>query len=138
MSKILLEQDYFDKVKNYLLDLEYVIVKEDKENGIFIIEKEDEFVKNMIIAVDDTTVIIEQVLFKLKNDSPEVLKKLLKKNRDMISGALALDDNDNVIYRDTLQVENLDLNELETSIDSLNLLLSESGEEFLKFAKGEN
>ncbi len=128
-------EDYLTKIKNYLLDLEYTIVKEDKENGIFVIEKEEDFIKNMIIALDESTVIIEQPLFKLNSDSPEILKKLLRKNRDMISGALALDESDNVLYRDTLQVENLDLNELATSIESLTILLSESGDEFLKFAK---
>ena len=127
--------DYFNKVKHFLLDLEYTIVKEDPKEQILIIERENEFIKNMIIAVDDTTVIIEQPLFKLKSDDSKILKKLLRKNRDLISGALALDDNDTVIYRDTLQVENLDINELETSIDSLSIFLSESADEFLQYAK---
>ncbi len=127
--------DYFNKVKHFLLDLEYTIVKEDPQEQILVIERENEFIKNMIIAVDDTTVIIEQPLFKLKSDDPKILKKLLRKNRDLISGALALDDNDTVIYRDTLQVENLDINELEASIDSLSILLGESADEFLQYAK---
>ncbi len=130
-------KENFDKVKHYLLDLEYTIVKEDPEQGVFVIEKEEDLIKNMVIAIDDTSVIIEQPLFKLQKDDPEVLKKLLRKNRDLISGALALDDNDTVIYRDTLQVENLDLNELEASIDSLSILLGESADEFIKFAKPE-
>ncbi len=127
--------NYFSKVKQYLLELEYTIVKEDKEEGLFVIEKEEEFVKNMIIAIDESTVIIEQPLFKLKNETPEALKKLLRKNRDLICGAIALTDDNTVIYRDTLQAENLDLNELEASIDSLSILLSESGDELLELAK---
>ncbi len=127
--------NYFDKVKQYLLDLEYSIIKENQEDGVFVIEKEEALVKNMIIAIDGNTVIIEQPLFKLKNEDPKALKTLLRKNRDLISGALAMDDQDTVIYRDTLQVENLDINELEASIDSLSLLLSESGDELLKLAK---
>ncbi len=128
-------ENYFDKVKQYLLELEYSIVKENPQDGIFIIEKEEALIKNMIIAIDDSTVIIEQPLFKLKGDDPAALKALLRKNRDLICGALALDEQDTVIYRDTLQVENLDLNELEASIDSLSLLLSESGDELIKLAK---
>lgn len=128
-------EDYLNKIKHYLLDLEYTIVKEDKENGVFVIEKEENFIKNMIIALDESTVIIEQPIFKLNSNSPEILKNLLRKNRDMISGALALDDADNVLYRDTLQVENLDLNEIATSIESLTILLSESADEFLKYAQ---
>ncbi len=127
--------DNFNKVKHYLLDLEYTIVKEDPEENVFVIEKEEDLIKNMIIAIDETTVIIEQPLFKLKSDDPQMLKKLLRKNRDLISGALALDDNDTVIFRDTLQVENLDLNELAASIDSLSIFLGESAEEFIQYAK---
>ena len=40
-----------------------------------------------------------------------------------------------VIFRDSLQLENLDLNELEGSINSLSLLLSEYSEQILEFSK---
>ncbi len=128
-------ENNFSKVKQYLLDLEYSIVKENPDQGIFIIEKEDALIKNMIIAIDEDTVIIEQPLFKLKSVSVDALKTLLRKNRDLICGALALDEQDTVIYRDTLQVENLDLNELEASLNSLSLLLTESGDMLLNLAK---
>jgi len=128
-------ENYLNKVKDYLLELEYSIVKEDKKQGIFIIENEENLVKNMIVAIEDNTVILEQPLFQLKKINVDILKTLLKKNRELICGALALDENDTVIYRDTLQVENLDLNELEASLNSLTLLLSEAGEELLSLAK---
>ena len=128
-------ENNFSKVKQYLLDMEYSIVKENPDQGIFIIEKEDALIKNMIIAIDEDTVIIEQPLFKLKSVSVDALKTLLRKNRDLICGALALDEQDTVIYRDTLQVENLDLNELEASLNSLSLLLTESGDMLLNLAK---
>jgi len=40
-----------------------------------------------------------------------------------------------LIFRDTLQMENLDLNELEGSINSLTLLLSEYSNELITFSK---
>jgi len=128
-------ENYLNKVKDYLLELEYSIVKEDKKQGIFIIENEENLIKNMIVAIEDNTVILEQPLFQLKKINVDILKTLLKKNRELICGALALDENDTVIYRDTLQVENLDLNELEASLNSLTLLLSEASEELLSLAK---
>lgn len=128
-------ENYLNKVKDYLLELEYSIVKEDKKQGIFIIENEENLIKNMIVAIEDNTVILEQPLFQLKKINVDILKSLLKKNRELICGALALDENNTVIYRDTLQVENLDLNELEASLNSLTLLLSEAGEELLSLAK---
>ena len=40
-----------------------------------------------------------------------------------------------MIFRDTLQIENLDLNEIEGSLTSLSLLLSEFTDEIIAFSK---
>ena len=125
----------FAKVKNYLLDLEYTIEKEDEKTGMFTISKEDEGIVNMIIVCADPIVILEQPLFKLKSESLSTYKQLLQKNRDIIHGAFALNENDEVIFRDTLQLENLDLNEIEGSINSLTILLSEYSDKIVEFSK---
>ncbi len=129
-----MEKNY-QKVKNYLLDLEYSIDAESESNGTFIISKEDEGIKNMVIACADPILIMEQPLFVLKHETANVLKELLKKNREIVHGAFALDENNRVLFRDTLQIENLDLNELEGSLNSLSILLSEYGQKLVEFAK---
>ncbi len=126
----------FSKVKDFLLNLEYDIVIENQEDEVFVIEKEDEGIINMVIAIAEPIIIIEQQLFDLKNDNSATLKSLLMKNRDIIHGAMVLDETGKkVIFRDTLQVENLDCNELEGSIKSLSLLLSEYTDEIIGFSK---
>ena len=125
----------FAKVKNYLLDLEYTIVSEDESTGIFKITKEEEGIVNMIVVCADPIVILEQPLFKLKNESLGVYKQLLQKNRDIIHGAFALNEKGEIIFRDTLQIENLDLNEIEGSINSLTILLSEYRDKIIEFSK---
>jgi hypothetical protein len=125
----------FDKVKNYLLDLEYSILKEDAENGIFVISKEVEGIKNMVLVCADPILVLEQPLFELKSKDSAVLEALLKKNREIVHGAFAIDNDNLVIFRDTLELENLDLNELEGSLNSLTLLLSEFGSKIVDFAK---
>ena len=67
----------FAKVKNYLLDLEYSIVSEDESTGIFKITKEEEGIVNMIVVCADPIVILEQPLFKIKNESLSIYKQLL-------------------------------------------------------------
>lgn len=90
----------------------------------------------MVIGVADPIVIVEQFLFELGKDDKEVYRKLLVKNRDIIHGAFVLDAESNkVIFRDTLQLENLDLNELESTFNSLALLLSEYTDEIIEFSK---
>lgn len=126
----------FEKVKSYLLELEYQILSEDAEDEVFVIGKEDEGINNLILVCADPVLIIEQQLFEVKNESVELFKSLLQKNRDIIHGAFVLDETGKtVLFRDTLELENLDLNEIESSINALSLLLSEYSDEIIKFSK---
>ena len=118
--------DHFEKVQGYLLDLDFNILHENEEDGVFWVENEDAGIHNLM----------EQFLFEIKNDTKEVYKNLLIKNRDIIHGAFVLDETGKkVIFRDTLQLENLDLNELEGSLNSLSLLLSEYSRELIESSK---
>ena len=131
-----MENTYFEKVRNFLLELEYVIESEDNEDQVFVVSRIDDGINNMIVAVADPILIFEQYLFDVKNEDNALFKRLLMKNRDIIHGAFVLDDSGKkVLFRDTLQIENLDLNEIEGSLNSLSLLLSEFSDELIKYAK---
>ena len=128
---------HFDKVKGYLMDLEITILKEDKQREIFIVESLEDGISNLLIGIAEPIVIIEQYLFDLgAKNAADVTKQLLMKNRDIVHGAFVLDnDGKRVIFRDTLQVETLDRNELEGTLSSLSLLLSEYTDEIISFSK---
>lgn len=127
---------YYSKVKDYLQELDFVITSENEDDSVFVVAKEDEGIANMVIICADPILIMEQFLFEIKNESTEVYKSLLEKNRDIIHGAFAIDETGKrVIFRDTLQVENLDINELEGSMNSLSLLLSEFANKIIEFSK---
>ena len=129
-------ENSFQKVKRYLLELNCNITFENETDGIFIINNEENGISNLVLGCADPLLIMEQFLFDLKNDNVDVFKSLLVKNRDMVHGALVLDEKGSkVIFRDTLQIENLDLNELEGSLNALILLLSEYSNEIIKFSK---
>lgn len=126
----------FEKVKGYLRELEYDITFEDASEELVMVEKEDEGIKNLMVDCEDPILILEQFLFNVNNESQDLYKSLLRKNREIVHGAFVLDDTGKkVLFRDTLQLENLDLNELEGSINSLSLLLSEYYNELIGFAK---
>ncbi|MBL7898864.1 MAG: YbjN domain-containing protein [Crocinitomicaceae bacterium] len=129
--------NHFDKIKGYLMDLEITILKEDREREIFIIESAEDGISNLMIGIAEPIVIIEQYLFDLQGkNAGDVCKQLLQKNRDIVHGAFVLDnDGKRVIFRDTLQIETLDLNELEGTLSSLSLLLSEYTDEIISFSK---
>ena len=127
---------YADKIKDYLLELEYDIVHIDSEDSLFVVQKEEAGISNLIIDCESPIVVIEQYLFDLKADDVNVFKKLLIKNREIIHGAFVLDTTGKkVLFRDTLQIENLDLNELRGTLNSLELLLSEYSNQIIKFSK---
>ncbi|TCP26982.1 hypothetical protein EV195_102324 [Tenacibaculum skagerrakense] len=127
---------HFEKTKNYLLELNFTIRKEIEPEGIFVIEKENFGIKNLIIGVAYPILIVEQFIFKVKKPNEAMFKALLQKNRDIIHGAFVLDEKgERVIFRDTLQLENLDINELEATLNSLSLLLSEYSNEIIEFSK---
>ena len=128
--------DNFEKVKHYLMELNYDITHEDPEEELVVIDKEDEGIKNMIIDCESPILIIEQFLFNVQSDSSDMYKSLLMKNREIVHGAFVIDqDGKKVLYRDTLQLDTLDLGELEASLTSLTLLLNEYYDEIIQFSK---
>ena len=98
----------------------------------------DKNFKNVVTKKIDLSnhLIIEQFIVELKSSSKETLEKILQMNRTLVHGAFTLDETGKkVIFRDTLQLENLDQNELEASIQALSLALAEYGSDFIEFAK---
>jgi len=129
-------KDYYLIVKNYLQALQLDIKYENSKEGIFIVSNEQEGIFNLIICVAHPIVIFEQFIFEIKEDWHHVYKALLQKNRDIIHGAFVLDDSGKkVIFRDSLQLENLDQNEFGATLNSLSLLLSEYSEQIINFSK---
>ncbi|MGL1887607.1 MAG: molecular chaperone Tir [Reichenbachiella sp.] len=128
--------NHFQKVKDYLQDLQYDIIQEDENEGLIVIDNEAYGIKNVVIILADPILIVEQFLFEIKEDSLDIFKSLLIKNRDIIHGAFALDETGKkVLYRNTHECENLDLNEIEGTLNSLSLLLSEYSDQLINYSK---
>ena len=124
----------FDLVKSYLLDLDLTITKEDEPEELVVVEDEDAGIKNLVIDCEEPIVILEQLIIEVPDPPRDLYRRLLQMNRTLVHGAFALDeDGKYVFFRDTLQLENLDLNELEGSIGALSLALAEYGDEFLSY-----
>lgn len=127
---------YFATIKGYLLELGFDICHADERESVFVVDKPELAIKNLVIGCGDPLLIMEQYLLDLPAPSLEVYQRLLQKNRDIIHGAFALDESGRkLIFRDTLQIETLDLPEFEACVNSLGLLLSEFSEELIQFSK---
>ena len=127
---------YFEKVESFISKLGYSVSYQNEKEGIFLIESEQDGIKNLIIGVAPPILIMEQYIFTMKSYDADIMKSLLKKNRDIIHGAFALDEEGKkVIFRYTMQIEHIDINEFEGALNSLGLLLSEYYEQIIEFSK---
>lgn len=127
----------FEKVKYFLLDMGFVMSQEDPQEELIVIDDEERGIKNLVIDCESPILILEQVIMPMPQDSSDFCKRLLQMNRTLVHGAFVLDDEGTtLLFRDTLQLENLDRNELEGSIDALSLALAEYGSELVSFARG--
>lgn len=132
----IMKNQIFRTVKDWLLDYEFTITLEDETQRILIIEKESNGIKNMILIISDSILIMEQFLFEIKNPSEKTFLRLLQKNRDIVHGAFVLDGTGRrVIFRDTLPTDNMAQNEVMASINSLGILVGEFTNEMLEMSK---
>ena len=124
------------KVKDYLEELELSISSEDEAEELVVIDDEEKGIKNLIIDCEDPVLVLEQVIMDVPQNTEGFFKRLLQMNRTLVHGAFVLDEEGTkVIFRDTLQLENLDKNELEGSITALSIALAEYAGELIKFSK---
>lgn len=127
-------QEKFNLVKQYIHDMELAIISEDTADEIVVVEDEENGIKNLVIDCEEPIVVLEQVILKVPQKTQALYKRLLQMNRTLVHGAFVLDEDEKyIIFRDTLQLENLDRNELEGSIHALSLALSEYGSELLEY-----
>lgn len=124
--------NHFEKVKNMIIELGYNIANEDAQQNFLKIDNPEQGIHNATILVEEPVVIIEQFIVKIAKPSLETYASILQKNRQLVHGAFVLaDSTDKMIFRDTLQVDNLDLNEIEASLNSIALGLAENAD-FIK------
>jgi hypothetical protein len=131
--------DYFERVKEYIVDLGFSIDEEIADEEIIIINDEERGIHQLVIDCENDLLVLEQLILKFQGEVPTtVYRRLLQMNRSFVFGAFVLnEEGDTLLYRNTLALDNLDLNELETTINALSLGLAENGDELLGFVAGE-
>ena len=123
---------YFEKVIDFASRLSLEIIKKNDEEELIIVSNKEKGIYQMIIDCEFPILIMEQLIYNVTAPSEKHFKHLLQMNRSLVHGAFSLDESGNqVIFRDTLQLENLDFNEFEGTINALSLGLAEFSEELL-------
>lgn len=129
-----MKSEYQDKVKGYLLEMGHDITTENEEDGLFVITNTDNGLINTMLECEGEILVIEQHVLDLAQGSSAAYKRLLQMNREVVHGAFVLNEQGNkLLFRDTLQLSNLDHNELEGSLNALAMALVENTDEFLSW-----
>ena len=132
---------YHEKVKKMLQSLNLTISREIPPEGIFVVSDPSNGIYNLVIDIEDPIIILEQLIVRLSDaasSDPAVLREFLQMNRKLVHGAFTLDeDGRKIVYRDTLQIAGMDVNELEGSINALSLGLAEHGTQILALSGAE-
>lgn len=130
--------NYFENVRQFLHELDCDITFEDSKNEIFIISDESRGIHNMILDCEGDILIMEQMVIPVREENPAHFKRLLQINRTLVHGAFVLNDSQEdyliVAFRDTLQLPNLDQNEIEGSFNALTLGLMENLDELIQIS----
>ena len=127
----------FEKVKDFILDMGFTISHEEPKEELVVIDEDERGIKNLVIDCEGSIVILEQVIIPMPKESYEFCKRILQINRTLVHGAFVLDEEGTtLLFRDTLQLEKLDRNELEGSIAALSLGLAEYASELVSYARG--
>ena len=122
-------------VKDYVLDLGFDIDEEIADEEIVIINDHERGIQNLVIDCEDSVLVLEQLIMEVDSGKSDVYRRILQINRELVYGAFVLnEDGNSLLYRNTLALDTLDLNELESTINALSLGLAENGEELLSFA----
>ena len=126
------DDNYHDIVKEMLIDLDMSIESEDTSKSMFIVSNEDKNIYGLIVICEPPILIIELYIVDAEKMDHRYFVRLLEMNRMLVHGAFTLEESTKkVFYRDTLQLENLDFNEFEGTINAIELGLIEFGEELV-------
>jgi hypothetical protein len=129
-------KDNFEKVKGFLLDMGVEVISEDRSEEIIVADKPESGIAHLVVDCEEPILIMEQPIMSVPEDRETCFFELLKMNRYLVHGAFVLDaDRDTILWRDTLQLANLDRNELEGSVKALSLALAEYGGDLLRLSK---
>jgi hypothetical protein len=122
-------------VKQYLFEMGLPVIDEDAAEEMVVVDDEENGIKNLMIDCEDPILVLEQIIMDVPQQTSDLFRHLLQMNRNLVHGAFVLDEDAKyIIFRDTLQLENLDRNELEGSIHALSLALAEYSSELLRYS----
>ncbi len=120
------------RIERYMIDMDLSF--EEVEEDTWIIDDDINHIDNIVVRLADPIVLFRVKVMPIPRENREKFyERLLDLNTtDMTHGAYGV-ENDSIVIIDTLQAENLDLNEFQSTIESIGLALTSHYEELVKY-----
>ena len=111
-----------DDLETYMLELGHSFDTVDE--GMWVVHDEEDDIDNIVVHLAPPLVIFRVKVCELPSGNKEgLLTRLLELNaNEMVHGAYGI-EGDSVVMIDTLEAQNLDLNEFQASLESMSLAL---------------
>ncbi|ACN14059.1 hypothetical protein HRM2_09470 [Desulforapulum autotrophicum HRM2] len=120
-------------INHVINDMALEVMDQGSETGDMVVRDALRGINNMQISYRPPRVILEQKIMETPDNCIGCHTELLKINRQLEQGAFALDHTGTKLYfRDTLEIDNLDKNELEASLNGVSLALMEFGDRLIE------
>jgi hypothetical protein len=126
-----------DRIERYLvaMAMTYERISED----VWVINDPDKGLNQIVLFVDESLLTVRTKVMGYPADDSEVclnlFKELLQLNCDLVHGAYAIED-DFIILMDTLELDTMDMEELQASLDAISLAVAEHYDRLKKYLPG--
>lgn len=120
-----MERELNDRIEGYIIDMGLAF--EQVQEGLWLIHDEVDYIDNIVVFHNPPVLTFRvKLIDKLEEKvRPEFYRRLLELNAtSMVAGAYGLED-DAVVIVDTVQSENIDVNEFQASIDAIAMAVRE-------------
>lgn len=122
-----------EEIESFLYQLELPF--DSVGDGMWIIHNEADNIDNIVVIHDYPVLTVRVKVMQVPEENREALfETLLRLNAtDMVAGAYGIEDDGSIVIIDSIQTPNLDLNEIQGSIDAVSLALTTHFELLSKF-----
>jgi hypothetical protein len=123
-----------DRIERYLVAM--TVTYERVSEDVWVINDPDKGLNQIVLFVDETLLTIRTRVMSYQQDNPDLqlqlFTELLQLNCDLVHGAYAIED-DFIILMDTIELETMDMEELQASLDAISLALAEHYDRLKKY-----
>ena len=111
-----------EDIEGYFLELE--LPYERLDDGMWVVMHQEDSLDNLVVYLAGSAVSFRVKLAELEGDNVALMRRLLELNAtEMVHGAYGLEE-DAIVITDSLELENLDINEFQATIDAIGLAIT--------------